>query len=102
MLVLQVGYKGKGLVACACTYQCHEEEAKRRNFYFNLAGTSFQYGAVFENQTKSDITIGGEVLVEERHRREEVERCWWGRDIGERRQHGTELRFYPIVYRQKR
>lgn len=61
MLVLQVGYKGKGLVACACTYQCHEEEAKRRNFYFNLAGTSFQYGAVFENQ-------------EERHRREEAAR----------------------------
>ena len=49
-----------------------------------MAGTSFreyEYGADFENQTKSDITIGGEVLVEERHRREEVERCWWGRDM---------------------
>ena len=81
------------------------KKRREENVYFSVAGTSFreyEYGADFENQTKSDITIGGEVLVEERHRREEVERCWWGRDIGERRQHGTGLRIYPMVYRQKR
>ena len=62
-----------------CTYQCHEEEAKRGNFYFSVAGTSFEEStstsmAQFLKPKLRTTSIGREALAEERHRREEVAR----------------------------